>query len=91
MSESLASSHSDSKSLDWRHDATLDTSGLRCPLPVLKARKKLLSMERGQRLLLVATDPMSALDVPHFCNEAGHRLIATQAGDEAQRYLIEKD
>ena len=57
------------------HDEiTLDLSGLRCPLPVLKARKKLNAMPSGARLVVVATDPMSAVDIPHFCNEQGHVL-----------------
>ena len=74
----------------WTSDATLDATGLLCPLPVLKARKRLLSMAPGERLLLVASDPMAAIDVPHFCAESGQRLIAAEAGDGAQRFLIEK-
>lgn len=53
----------------------LDLSGLLCPLPVLKARKRLLSMQPGEVLKVVATDPMSAIDMPHFCNEQGHTLL----------------
>ena len=53
----------------------LDLSGLLCPLPVLKARKRLLSMQPGEVLKVVATDPMSAIDMPHFCNKQGHTLL----------------
>ncbi len=74
----------------WASEATLDASGLACPLPVLRARKKLMSMARGQRLLLVATDAMAAIDVPHFCAESGHKLIATETGGGTQRFLIER-
>lgn len=90
MTDQPDTGHSGAAAGDWPHDGLIDTSGLRCPLPVLKARKKLMAMASGQRLILVATDPMSALDVPHFCNEAGHRLIAVENGEEIQRYLIEK-
>jgi tRNA 2-thiouridine synthesizing protein A len=75
---------------EWHHDRFIDTSGSRCPLPVLKARKILLAMDTGQRLVLLATDPMSKIDVPHFCAEAGHRLLATRTDGNEQRYLIEK-
>ena len=56
----------------------LDASGLLCPLPVLKARKRLISMPRGQVLKVIATDPMSAIDMPHFCGEAGHTLVSQE-------------
>ena len=54
---------------------TLDLSGLLCPLPVLKARKCLESLQSGHVLKVIATDPMSAIDMPHFCNEQGHALL----------------
>ncbi len=74
----------------WTSDATLDASGLICPLPVLKARKRLVSMSGGQRLLLIATDTMAAIDVPHFCAESGHKLIASQTDGGTRRFLIER-
>lgn len=55
-------------------EITLDLSGLLCPLPVLKARKKLVEMGSGAVLTVIATDPMAAIDIPHFCNEQGHQL-----------------
>lgn len=54
---------------------TLDLSGLLCPLPVLKARKRLEALPSGTIVTVVATDPMSAIDMPHFCNEQGHELL----------------
>ena len=68
----------------------LDTSGLLCPLPVLRARKVLLGMAAGERLLVIATDAMAAIDLPHFCAEAGHRVIARENDDGALRFLIER-
>ena len=59
-----------------RHcENTLDVSGLLCPLPVLKARKALEGMATGEVLRVIATDPMSAIDMPHFCVEQGHTLL----------------
>ena len=61
---------------------TLDTRGQLCPLPVLKARKRLQGMMEGEILRVEATDPMSVIDFPHFCEESGHELIGqTQEGD----------
>ncbi len=64
-----------------RGDVFLDCQGLLCPLPVLRARKRLLTMRPGQVLSVTATDPMAAIDMPHFCDQAGHILLsATQSG-----------
>ncbi|MEM7178171.1 MAG: sulfurtransferase TusA family protein [Pseudomonadota bacterium] len=64
-------------------DEVLDATGLLCPLPVLKARKRLSSLARGQLLEVRATDPAARVDIPHFCAEQGHELVAQsdQAGD----------
>lgn len=70
--------------------ARIDASGLSCPLPVLKARKALLGLRPGETLLLVATDPMAAIDVPHFCAEAGHNLLATEREGAALRFRIRR-
>ncbi|MCV6596741.1 MAG: sulfurtransferase TusA family protein [Mangrovicoccus sp.] len=71
-------------------DEEYDASGLLCPLPVLKARKRLQSMASGQVLVLIATDPAAVVDVPHFCAEAGHDLIAQTDHEAGQRYFIRK-
>jgi tRNA 2-thiouridine synthesizing protein A len=71
-------------------DRTVDASGLQCPLPVLKARKALLGMAPGEKLLVIATDPMAAIDIPHFCAETGHRLVASSSGGGTHRFLIER-
>lgn len=72
------------------HDRRLDLRGLACPLPVLKARKALGGMAKGRRLLVEASDPMAAIDMPHFCKEAGHALVAAEQQGEAWLFLIER-
>lgn len=67
-------------------DQTLDALGLLCPLPVLKARKQLKSMEVGEVLHLIADDPAAVIDVPHFCAEQGHTLLS----QENTNYFIQK-
>jgi tRNA 2-thiouridine synthesizing protein A len=58
------------------HDAEIDVRGLLCPLPVLKARKRLASMKPGEKLKVLATDPAASIDFPHYCNESGHELVS---------------
>jgi len=74
--------------MDWDHE--LDARGLLCPLPVLKARKRLQGMQSGQVLRIVATDPAAVIDVPHFCTEAGHAFLGASEVQDAQAYLIRK-
>ena len=71
-------------------DRTFDASGLKCPLPALRARKILLAMAPGERLRLVATDPMARIDIPHFCTEAGHRVVAETEDAGKLVFLIER-
>ena len=61
----------------------LDATGLLCPLPVLKARKRLQSLASGDLLTVHADDPAAIIDIPHFCRSEGHELVASapsQAG-----------
>ena len=71
-------------------DAEVDALGLICPLPVLKARKRLAALPPGAVLRLVASDPVAAIDVPHFCAEAGHELISASNEGGAQVFLIRR-
>ena len=71
-------------------DEDLDAQGLLCPLPVLKAAKRLRGMEVGQVLRLQATDPAAVVDVPHYCNESGNALIGTSEREDVTDYYIRK-
>ncbi|MEH6832518.1 MAG: sulfurtransferase TusA family protein [Sulfitobacter sp.] len=75
-------------SLGMIHD--LDATGLLCPLPVLKARKRLQSITVGEQLRMRADDPAAVIDVPHFCAESGHTLLESAQDGDVQVYLIEK-
>ncbi|WP_298863731.1 sulfurtransferase TusA family protein [uncultured Sulfitobacter sp.] len=68
----------------------LDATGLLCPLPVLKARKRLMAITVGDQLRMRADDPAAVIDVPHFCAESGHKLIESTQDGDVQIYLIEK-
>ncbi|MHA6685867.1 sulfurtransferase TusA family protein [Mesorhizobium sp. A556] len=67
-----------------------DLKGLNCPLPVLKAKKRLAGMPAGGRLWLETTDPLAVIDIPAFCTEDGHRLVETEALDGFHRFLVER-
>ena len=74
--------------MDW--DDEVDAAGLLCPLPVLRARKRLLALSPGAVLRLIATDPASIVDVPHFCAQTGHELLAQSEDGAAQVFLIRR-
>lgn len=69
-------------------DVELDAIGLLCPLPVLKARKRLKDMQPGQVLCILASDPAAVVDIPHFCAESGHMFLDMQERPEATAYFI---
>ena len=66
----------------------LDTRGLICPLPVLKLRKLINSIEQKEKIKLITDDPAAVLDVPHFCNEQGHQLIESSAEEGYDTFII---
>lgn len=68
----------------------LDTLGLLCPLPVLRARKRLSSMPAGALLRVLADDPAAQIDFPHFCNEQGHELVSTGQDGAVLEFVIRK-
>ncbi|PIT82794.1 SirA family protein [Limnohabitans sp. 15K] len=56
-------------------DKEIDTSGLNCPLPILKAKKALNDMVSGQVLKVIATDPGASRDFEAFAKQTGHELV----------------
>ncbi|MGI1661433.1 sulfurtransferase TusA family protein [Palleronia sp. KMU-117] len=75
--------------MEFDHD--IDALGLLCPLPVLKAAKRLRAMAPGEVLRLRADDPAAVVDVPHFCRDSGHELVAATGEDgAATSYFIRK-
>lgn len=67
-----------------------DLRGLKCPLPVLKTRKRMKDMPSGTLLWVETSDPLAVVDIPHFCREYGHTLHDTQSVESGHRFLIEK-
>ena len=69
---------------------TLDAIGLLCPLPVLKARKRLEGLAPGTLLWVETTDPLAVIDLPLFCTQYGHALEDTLKVDGGHRFLIRR-
>ena len=65
-------------STDARADQRLDLRGLKCPQPVLRARKVLRRLAPGAVLILECTDPLAAFDIPHLVRELGFDLQALE-------------
>ena len=59
-------------------DKEIDTRGLSCPLPILRAKKALADMLQGQVLKVVSTDPGSNRDFQAFCKQTGNQLLEQQ-------------
>lgn len=68
----------------------LDVKGLLCPLPVLKARKRLQGLPAGTVLRVEATDPAAVIDFPHFCGESGHELVEQAEAEGVYTFRIKR-
>jgi tRNA 2-thiouridine synthesizing protein A len=68
----------------------LDLRGLKCPYPVLKTENRLSAVRSGTLLEVETTDPLSAIDIPHFCNQNGHELVSQEKTDGGHRFVIRK-
>jgi tRNA 2-thiouridine synthesizing protein A len=69
-------------------DIEIDCEGLLCPLPVLRARKRLLGLAPGTLVCVRATDAMALVDLPHFCGQAGHDYLGSQVDGAVTLHLI---
>lgn len=75
---------------DVHIDQTLDTSGLLCPLPVVKTFKAMKTMEIGQVLELIATDPGAMPDMKAWANQTKHELLLAEETGGKFRFLVKK-
>lgn len=67
---------------------TLDTKGLNCPLPILKAKKALTDLPKGAVLEVLATDPGAVPDFEAFCRSTKNTLVAHSEAGGVYRFLI---
>ena len=68
----------------------IDTTGLRCPLPVLKVRKNLPILKKKDRALIITDDPLAEIDLRHFCSIKSYDIknISSSKSDKKQYYEI---
>ena len=72
-------------------DREIDTRGLNCPLPILRAKKALADLASGQVLKVVSTDPGSMRDFQAFCKQTGNQLLlSNESGGECLFMLRKK-
>ena len=69
---------------------TLDTKGMNCPLPILKAKKAIKGLAAGETLQVLSTDPGSVKDFEAFCRSTGNELMDTSEADGVFTYMIKK-
>ncbi|WP_296014203.1 sulfurtransferase TusA family protein [uncultured Agrobacterium sp.] len=67
-----------------------DLRGLKCPLPVLRCRKRLAAMASGDEVFVETTDPLAVIDIPHMCREDGHALLETIDTTDGHRFHIRR-
>jgi tRNA 2-thiouridine synthesizing protein A len=72
------------------NETILDLRGLRCPQPVLRAKKALRNVPVGGTLVMECTDPLTVIDVPHFVNQTGHALSAQSRDGDLYIFKIVK-
>jgi tRNA 2-thiouridine synthesizing protein A len=71
-------------------DQVLDCSGLACPMPILKTKKAVDSLELGQVLKMIATDPGSTPDIKAWTQKTGHQLVETEQDGDKFIFYIKK-
>jgi|TARA_B100000768_G_C11106081_1_gene301212 tRNA 2-thiouridine synthesizing protein A len=71
-------------------DKELDTSGLNCPLPIIKAKKEINGMDAGQTLKIISTDPGAVKDFESFATQTGNELLSTEEKDNKFYFLLKK-
>ena len=69
---------------------TLDTSGMNCPLPILKTKKAIKDLASGETLKVLSTDPGSVKDFEAFCRSTGNELVESGEADGTFNFLIKK-
>jgi tRNA 2-thiouridine synthesizing protein A len=71
-------------------EKTLNLRGIKCPLPALRTRKALGSLQRGDVLIVECTDPLAAVDIPNLINQTGDALEETRKDNKLLTFFIRK-
>lgn len=71
-------------------DETLDLRGLKCPLPALMARRALARQPPASLVIVLASDPLAVVDIPHMCGEEGHTVERVTRHAEHSEFHIRR-
>ena len=71
-------------------DVVVDATGLRCPEPLMVVRNKMMDMQSGQVVKVIATDPSTSWDFANFCRFLHHELIREETKADLYTYWIRK-
>ena len=76
-----------------KYSLVINTSGLRCPLPLLKVQKNIKSLRKGSEALIIADDPMAEIDLKHFCLNNNYILTEVKNKQDGRRqfFSLKKD
>jgi tRNA 2-thiouridine synthesizing protein A len=69
-------------------DESLDLRGLKCPLPAMMTRKALARLAPGAGLVVLADDPLAAVDIPHMCHGEGHAVESVALRDGYNEFSL---
>ena len=72
------------------YDSAVDARGLNCPLPILKAKKALATIQSGQILKVVSTDPGSKRDFEAFARQTGNTLVGQSEAGQAWTFYLKR-
>lgn len=73
-----------------KHPLIIDTVNMNCPLPIFYLQKKMKPLNKGDCVLLIASDKATLIDVPHFCHEMKYTLKHHYQQDEKFFFNIAK-
>ena len=71
------------------YSLVIDTTGLRCPLPVLKVRKNLPILKDTETALIIADDPLAEIDLGHFCSVKGYEIKKISSNETSRNQYYE--
>ena len=76
-----------------KYSLVIDTTGLRCPLPLLKVQKNIKTLNKTSTALIITDDPMAKIDLKHFCSSNKYIIkeVKNEKGNEVQFFSIKKD
>lgn len=69
---------------------TIDLRGLKCPLPALFAKRALERAAPGTTILVLADDPLAAIDIPHMCRQEGYEVVNSESADAMSRLRLKR-